>query len=510
MDYLKFYDLEREPFQNDPDGRFYYESRVHQRARMRLLRGVQQRKALSVLIGGPGCGKTTLAVHIHEGLRGGEFAARLLPISHADCARGWLLPQVARVFGVEHPAAGGPAQLEQIHEALVVQLSKGRYPVLLIDEAQLLSNAEVMQEFRALLNLVHEGRKTVSVLLFGLPDLSEILRLDAPLSQRVEIRTEVAGLDADEVAAYVRHRLACAGGSAELFAPAALAALHTYTGGVPRLVNTLADNALFEGVLSESRTIDSSLVAAAAEELELQPGGAPIRPSQPAPMVPRAPAPPAPDPIAELDEALIQTGDTPPPEPEGDSYSDFSMGSLVRDMDGDESEDDDPLEIPLAADDSASAMPELGASLELDEADDEDELDLLDAPDPGDSQALGDSGAEQEIELELEEEPVAVGADDSGDSSGFDLGSELRVDGDVDDEADDEEELLGSSASGDTSGAFDPGELLELDDVNEEFEVEETLEPPPDTNSNVASAEPTDEEADENLDDLFENLQAGD
>ena len=268
--------------------------------------------------------------------------------------------------------------------------------------------------------------------------------------------------------------------------------------------------AMFEGVLSESHTIDRSLVAAAAEELELQPGGAPIQPSQPAPVVQSAPAAPAPDPIAELDEALIQTGDTPPPQPEGDSYSDFSMGSLVRDMDGDESEDDDELEMPLAADDSASAMPELGASLELEEADGEDELDLIEAPDPGDSQALGDSGVEQEFELEPEEEPVAVADDDSGGSSGFDLGSELRVDGDVDDEADDEEELLGSSASGDTSGAFDPGELLELDDVDEEFEVEETLEPPPDTNSNLASAEPTDEEADENLDDLFESLQAGD
>ncbi len=502
MEYLKFYQLEREPFQNDPDRDFYYESAMHRRARLLLLRGVQQRKALSVLIGGPGCGKTTLATHIFESLGAGDFEARLLSISHADCAQGWLLPQVARAFGVDRPASSAPSQLEQIHEALVSCLVKGRYPVLLVDEAQLLSNAEVMEELRGLLNLVHEGRKALSLLLFGLPELSNILKLDEPLAQRVEIRAEVVGLGEDEVKSYVKHRLQAAGSTEEVFSEEALQALCTYTGGVPRLVNTLADNALFEGMLSESNPADGSLVAAAAEQLELKPvQSRDAIVSAPLSMLPDLgdidgedsfalgddsgsdgdPKPrgaPAADALAELDlEPLEEPADSAADDDsQGESYSDFSMGSLVRDADADEPASEPELDIPVLDEIEPEPVQTADAEAVLlnDEEDDEIELEL---------------DAEDEIELEAAAPPVAEPEVES--SSGFDLGAELLEDADAD------EEVLGAD-----SGSFDPGELLvELEDD----EPSGSTPAPAPTYAPKSEDEPA-----EDLDDLFESIQVGD
>ena len=119
MDYLKFYELEKAPFENDPDEHFFFESAGHRRALAYLWRGIHQHKALSVLVGEAGCGKTTLASRIHGGLDSQKYRAQLLLISHADCATGWLLPAVARAFGVREPADTAPAQLDQIRAAFV-------------------------------------------------------------------------------------------------------------------------------------------------------------------------------------------------------------------------------------------------------------------------------------------------------------------------------------------------------------------------------------------------------
>lgn len=273
MDYLKFFELQKEPFRSDPDRDFFFESKGQRGARMRLLRGVQQRKGLCVLIGAPGCGKTTLALRLVEELRSEPWVVRLMSIPHVSCSSGWLLPTVAKVFGVTKIAASPPAILEQIHEALCAAAKRGEHPVLIADEAQLLDTAEVMEEFRSLLNLLHEDRKLLSIVLIGLPELAEILSLDEPLAQRIEIRVELGTLSDQESAAYLAHRLRCAGAAEGPFTVDAISAISSCASGIPRLMNALADNTLFEAFMSEAKPADSSLVLAAAEALDLTPPG---------------------------------------------------------------------------------------------------------------------------------------------------------------------------------------------------------------------------------------------
>ena len=295
MDHLKFFDLPSDPFQNESDERFYYESAPQKRARLRILRGIHQRKALSVLVGGPGLGKTTLAHSLLRALDPREYAAYYLSIPHESCSSGWFLPNVARAFGVHAPSAQVQTLVDQIHAQLVAVAASRRSAVLLVDEAQLFRNRDAMEEFRGLLNLLHEGRKLVSLVLFGLHELGEILKLDGPLAQRVEIRVELGAMDWLESQAYVAHRLRLAGATQAVFAPDALEALFRWSGGVPRLLNTLADNALFEAYLAETRPVDSSIVAAAAAALGFS--------SAPVPM----------DPYPSMPTLMPLSGDSRPP-----------------------------------------------------------------------------------------------------------------------------------------------------------------------------------------------------
>ena len=298
MEHLEFFELPSDPFQNDADARFYYESAPQKRARLRLLRGIHQRKGLAVLEGGPGLGKTTLAHVVLRALEEKDYAAHYLSIPHESCASGWLLPNVARAFGVPVLAGQVSQLVDQIHAQLVAITTARRMPVLLIDEAQLFRNREAMEEFRGLLNLSHEGRKLISLVLFGLPELGELLKLDPPLAQRVEVRVEMSAMDWLESQAYVSHRLRLAGAAKPVFSPDALEALFRWSGGVPRVLNTLADNAIFEGFLTETRPVDSHLVQTAAQALGL------LRvPSDSLPNIP-PPTPAAPDLLSVTEVAM--------------------------------------------------------------------------------------------------------------------------------------------------------------------------------------------------------------
>ena len=288
MDYLKFFEMREEPFRNDGDPRFFFQTRGQARARVRLMRGVQQQKGLMTVSGGAGCGKTTLARHLLETLDGPRCTARMLSIPHSACDSGWVLPRIAATFGVSQVASEPLQVLGQIFERLAVISADGTLPLLLIDEAQLLRNPQVMEEFRGLLNMEHDEHRLLSMVLFGLPELMEVLRLDAPLAQRVDVGVRLDALEPDEVGEYVRHRLEKVGGAADLFTDEAIDALGRLCEGIPRLVNTLADNSLFEASLVEASPVDASTVSAAAEQLGLLDSAEPEAGPEPTP--PSAPS----------------------------------------------------------------------------------------------------------------------------------------------------------------------------------------------------------------------------
>ena len=271
MSYLDHYGLAQEPFSNAPVARFYYSSAQHAQALMRLTHAVSQMKGLAVLVGDIGAGKTTLARRLLDSLPEDEYEAALLVIVHSGITAQWLLRRIALQLGVENPAEEKLALLSQLYQRLLRIHEAGKKAVVLIDEAQMLATREIMEEFRGLLNLEIPERKLLSFVFFGLPEIEDNLKLDPPLAQRVALRYRLDPLSAEATEAYVRHRLRLAGAPRVPFTAEAIAALHRFSHGTPRVINTLCDNALFEGFLAKARDVDAPLVERLARDLALVP-----------------------------------------------------------------------------------------------------------------------------------------------------------------------------------------------------------------------------------------------
>ncbi|MDF1564901.1 MAG: AAA family ATPase [Deltaproteobacteria bacterium] len=269
MSYLDFYGLAEEPFSNAPVSRFYYNSPQHSEALLRLMHAAGTMRGLAICVGDIGHGKTTLARRMLDNLPEEEYEAALLVIIHAGITASWLLKRIALQLGVESPAQEKLALLSQLYQRLVQIYEEGRKAVVLIDEAQMLASRELMEEFRGLLNLEVPERKLLSFVFFGLPEIEENLKLDPPLAQRVALKYRLNPFDIESTRSYVKHRLRLAGASRVPFAKEAVEVVHTYSTGTPRVINTLCDNALFEGYVSRAQVIDAALMERIARDLGL-------------------------------------------------------------------------------------------------------------------------------------------------------------------------------------------------------------------------------------------------
>jgi len=267
MSYLEHFGLTEEPFSNAPVSRFYFESPQHQQALVRLTHAVSRMRGLSVLVGDIGAGKTTLARRLLDALPEEEYEAALFVIIHSGVTASWLLRRIALQLGVENPAQEKLALLSQLYQRLMQIHEQGRKAVVLIDEAQMLETRELMEEFRGLLNLEVPERKLISFVFFGLPDIERNLRLDPPLAQRVAMRYRLEPLNAEATRSYVEHRIQTAGGGHNPFTPAAIDVLHRVSGGSPRIINTLCDNALFEAFLGAETSVDAPRIEEIARNL---------------------------------------------------------------------------------------------------------------------------------------------------------------------------------------------------------------------------------------------------
>jgi len=269
VDHLQFFGFSEDPFTNDLRLDFYFASPQHDEAKQRLLRCLQQGKALTVFLGSAGHGKTTVVRHLLEELDEARFEASVLVMLHGAVGSGWLLARVARQLSVELPAAERAQLVGQIYEQLVALREAGRRCVLFVDEAQLLASAEPLEELRGLLNLEYEERNLLSLVLVGSPELEGVLDLDFSLAQRVEAKVRLEALNLNAACEYVEYRVQRVGGDLALFDPKALKTLCRVARGVPRLLNTLADNALYEASRARRRAVSEPDVLRAAQDLGL-------------------------------------------------------------------------------------------------------------------------------------------------------------------------------------------------------------------------------------------------
>ena len=263
--YLEYFGLKAKPFSKTPDPAFLYPSRQHAEALARLSHAVEERE-IAVLTGEVGVGKTTLTRALVD-----AFAerCRFAVVVNPALPPAQLLSVIAAGFGVS-PGRRKAETYAALGETLEALDGQDLFPVVIVDEAQLLAGRAAFDELRLLTNLTADDRPLVGLLLVGQPELRDRLRNKGgeAFAQRVGVAYHLGPLDLEETGAYLRYRLEVAGRRAPLFAGDAVEAIHARTGGLPRRVNQLAQNALLEAFGRDAEVVDATVVEAAAADLD--------------------------------------------------------------------------------------------------------------------------------------------------------------------------------------------------------------------------------------------------
>lgn len=265
---LSFYRLREQPFGATPDPRFLYPSPSHGQAAAALLQGVESGCGFLALISPPGLGKTSLLFKLLDELRPAAHTAFLF---QTRCTEREFLQAVVNDLGITE-ANGNLAFLQaKLNHLLIEEAEAGRRVVLVVDEAQNLSES-VLEMARMLTNFETPQRKLLQVVLAGQPQLASILRRPsmAQLLQRISVLAHLSPLTPPEVQEYIRHRLQVAGHAGKSpFPPPTVAAIAEASRGVPRLINDICFASLARGFALKRETIDAKIVWSVAADLRL-------------------------------------------------------------------------------------------------------------------------------------------------------------------------------------------------------------------------------------------------
>ena len=271
--YLEHFGLKEPPFSITPDPRFVFLSERHRDALAHLLFGIGTGGGggFVQLTGEVGTGKTTLCRLLLEQVPANTRVALVLNPRQTPVE---LLETICEELHVDLGDSSGrsargslKALVDALNRYLLDAYAHGLRVVLIVDEAQDLS-IEALEQVRLLTNLETDTQKLLQVILLGQPELRTLLSREdlRQLAQRITARFHLTPLDAMETERYLRHRHAIAGGLHLPFSKSAIRRLHAHSGGVPRLINVIAERSLLAGYARDATRLDARMVDLAARE----------------------------------------------------------------------------------------------------------------------------------------------------------------------------------------------------------------------------------------------------
>lgn len=272
--YERFFGLDERPFELTPDPRYLMLTPTHQEALATVEYGVSARKGITLLVGEVGTGKTTVvrnALRLRL-LRRGESGDRLVYLKNPILTRTEFYQHLTTSFGLSDAAATSKTLfLAELEALLIDRQRRGELTALVIDEAQSLPH-ELLEELRLLANLESETQNLLPLVLAGQPELAERLNHSnlRQFKQRIAQRCRLMPLDLVETAAYIAGRVRLAGGDAgRLFTRDAVIAIFDASGGIPRTISVICDNALIVGFGADERPVGNETVEEVCRDLDL-------------------------------------------------------------------------------------------------------------------------------------------------------------------------------------------------------------------------------------------------
>jgi type II secretory pathway predicted ATPase ExeA len=271
--YLDYWQLTQQPFEPVGDRAGFYPCEAHEAALLKLRYAVENQRGAALLAGPSGSGKTMLVNLLRESL-----AERFEPIVHLvfpQMSGRDLLIYFAEQFGA--PPADPPRHtveesVRRLEFFLQQNAGAGRHALAIVDEAHLLEDCGALETLRLLLNFANTGRPALGLLLVGQTSLLSAVGRLPSLDERIAVKAMLRAFTPEETAGYIRHRLAAAGATRELFTPDAIEAIHYLSRGLPRQINRLADLALLVGFADRLPRIGAEHVEAVSEELVMLSG----------------------------------------------------------------------------------------------------------------------------------------------------------------------------------------------------------------------------------------------
>ncbi len=265
--YLEPFKLKELPFRLSPDPQFLYLSKQHARAKAYMESTIWFTDGFVVITGEIGSGKTTL---IESFLKEVQTDVVVAQINQTQVSAIDFLQAVLVQFGFSPFKMKKAELIATINNFLIEQYAAGRKVLLIVDEAQNLS-MRVLEEIRLLSGVETTKEKVLRIILAGQPELNE--KLDAPelvqLTQRIRLRFHLSTLTQAEMRGYIQHRLEVAGGGdRQIFAEDTYPELFRYTGGVPRLINTLCDTSMMAAYAANRDVVTTNDIKEAVEELQ--------------------------------------------------------------------------------------------------------------------------------------------------------------------------------------------------------------------------------------------------
>jgi general secretion pathway protein A len=269
--YEAFYGLKERPFELVPNPRFLFLTARQREALSNLQYGLTTPRGLTLLIGEAGTGKTTLV----QAVLADPSAAgvRVVLMSNPTLTRSEFYEFLARAFGLTETAGTSKTRfLFEVRRELQERQKAGVLSALVIDEAQSIPY-ELLEEIRLLSNIETTTTKLLNVILAGQPELSERLNDTSlrQLKQRISLRCQLKPMELNETASYIAGRLRIAGGRPEqIFTREAVSAVFQASGGLPRTVNVICDNALIGGFAAQVKPINAAFVDDVCKDFDIR------------------------------------------------------------------------------------------------------------------------------------------------------------------------------------------------------------------------------------------------